>query len=530
MKVHPIQKPSLLFVVALFCVSPTARAAERIAGRVLDAATGAPLAAATVHLDTPPMTQITDSAGNFVFAPVPAGPHRIRATFVGYTPNETEIDAAAEPSAVVLRLAPTVLPGEEVIITTTRASAQTDAIPHSNLTRDEIEHDYTAQDVPMLLASEPGVYAYSDAGNGVGYSYLQIRGFDQRKVSVLVNGVPHNDPESHQVYWVDMPDLLESATDIQVQRGVGASLYGASAAGGVVSLEVDPFAAEPGVRFNSGFGSYGTRRWSLSGQSGVGGDRYAVYGRYSRVVSDGYREQSWVDMWSYFIGLARYDRNLVNRFHAYGGEENLHLAYYGIDAATLATDRRFNPLTYNDETDNFKQPHYELLTDWHINDRLTFHNTLFYIKGDGYYLQSDSYSTFDDLELAPILTKDSTQYEPWRYETVVTDTAFTYDSQDARWHQVVNTTFRRDTLLSGDTVFVVGQYPDAVLQRWVQNDFYGIVPRFELTHTKGRLEFGGSFDLHRGVHFGQLRSVSPAPGWRAISSSTSSTSRTTGST
>jgi iron complex outermembrane receptor protein len=501
-----------LYPLLIVMVFASAAAADgRIAGRVFDAVTGAPLVAATVRLESPPATQITDSTGHFDFTPVPSGERRIRASFVGYILNEARVRVAAGSSEVDIRLSPTVLPGEEVIITTTRASAQTGAIPHSNLTKLEIDRNYTAQDVPMLLAGEPGVYAYSDAGNGVGYSYLQVRGFDQRKVSVLVNGVPHNDPESHQVYWVDMPDLLESAADIQVQRGVGASLYGASAAGGVVSLEVDPFAGEPGLQFNSGFGSYGTRRWSLSGQSGLAGDRYAVYGRYSRIVSDGYRDQSWVDMWGYFIGLARYDQNLVNRFHAYGGEENLHLAYYGIDRATLATNRRFNPLTYEDETDTFSQPHYELLTDWQISDRLAFRNTLFYIKGDGYFIQSDSYSTFDFLELTPIQTRDSTAYDAWRYETVVTDTGFVYDSSDARWHQVVNTTFRRDTLPSGDTVFTVSQYPDAVLQRWVRNDFYGIVPRFEVKHRQGQLQFGGSFDRHQGDHFGQLRSVSPAP-------------------
>jgi len=495
----------LLLLVAVPAV------AAPLTGTVYDAATGEPLGAATVHIDETGQAALADSLGRFAFDRVPDGRYTLTATFVGYKPAKVAVTISGQPATADIYMQPTVLPGEEIIITTTRVSDRTDAVPHSNITNADIQRDYAVQDVPMLLNSQPGVYAYSDAGNGVGYSYMQVRGFDQRKVSVLLNGVPQNDPESHQMYWVDMPDLLESATDIQIQRGVGASLYGASAAGGVVSMEIDPFEGTPGISINSGVGSYGTQKFSVSGRSGLVRDRYAFYGRYSKIVSDGYRDQSWVDLWSYFIGVARYDRNLTNRFHAYGGPENLHLAYYGIDQATLDTNRKFNPLTYKDETDTFNQPHYELLTDWNISDGLTFSNTLFYIKGDGYYIQSDPWSTFNDLELTPIRTKDSTQYASWQYATVVLDTAYVFDPTDNKYHAQLNTTYRRDTTVTGDTLFTVNQYPDAVLQRWVQNDFFGIVPRFSLVHPHGTLQFGGSFDLHHGYHFGQLRSVTPAP-------------------
>jgi iron complex outermembrane receptor protein len=500
----------VLSIAAGFCLAASISLfAADIGGRVVDAQTGKPLGAATVQVDGFGATAMADSAGYFNIGPIDSGRFALTASHIGYKPLRTKAVTGEE---LTLRLQPTVLQGEEVVITSTRASIQNDAVTHSNVTREEIEREYAAQDVPMFLNSQPGVYAYSDAGNGVGYSYMQIRGFDQRKVSVLVNGVPHNDPESQQMYWVDMPDLLESATDIQIQRGVGASLYGASAAGGVVSLEVDPFRMTPGISINSDFGSYGTRKFSLEGRSGLVNGRYSLYGRYSRIVSDGYRDQSWVDMWSYFVGVARYDHNVSNRFHAYGGPENLHLAYYGIDRAQLESNRKFNPLTYEDETDTFNQPHYELLTDWQINDRLTLNNTLFYVKGDGYFLQSDAYSTFATFELQPIETRDGAAYDPWRYETIVTDTVFdtVVTGPDTTYVQREDTEFRRDTV-SGDTVFFVSQYPDAVLQRWVQNDFFGAAPRFSLTHDKGVLQFGGSFDLHHGYHFGQLRSVSPAP-------------------
>lgn len=500
--------------VLLFTWLNSTADAVTVEGRVRDSRTGTVLSKATVSLSPIGWSAATDDSGQFHFDAVPPGPYSISASYVGYKPVKLDVTLDGDRSQVNLLLDPTVLPGEEVLITTTRVSSQTDAVAHSNLTREEIERDHRVEDVPMLLSRQPGAYAYSDAGNGVGYSYLQIRGFDQRKISVLLNGVPQNDPETHQVYWVDMPDLLESASDIQVQRGVGASLYGASAAGGVVSIETDVFSQKPRLSLDLGYGSYATSKFKLEGKSGLLNGRYGVYGRFSRIQSDGYREQSWVDMWSYFVGVARYDGSLSNRFHVYGGPENLHLAYLGVDAATLATNRRYNPLEYEDETDTFSQPHYELLTDWAISDRWSLSNSLFYIQGDGYYIQSWPWSSFADLGLAPIQTRDSLAYDPIHYETVVTDTQFVRDSLvygDTLWHQVENTTYRLDTLPSGQAVFTVNQYNNAVLQRWVKNDFVGLAPRFKYLHGSGALQFGGSFDLHHGYHFGEVRSAEPAP-------------------
>lgn len=498
----------------LLILCPMQSWAAVLTGTVRDKQTQAVLVSASVHLSETGQGTSTNDSGEFRFEAVPSGRITVIASFVGYTPERQEVTMGDNMQSIELWLQPTVLPGEEVLITTTRVSSQTDAVPHSNLTNEDLRRDHVVEDAPMLLAGQPGAYAYSDAGNGVGYSYLQIRGFDQRRISVLLNGVPQNDPESHQVYWVDMPDLLESATDVQIQRGIGASLYGASAAGGVVSIETQPYAQEPRLSLDLGSGSYDTHKFKLEGNSGLIDGRYAVYGRYSSITSDGYREQSWTDLWSYFVGVARYDHNLVNRFHAYGGPENLHLAYYGIDPVTLAADRKFNPLTYDDETDNFNQPHYELLSDWKISDAWSLSNSLFYIKGDGYYIQSWPYSSSGDLGLAPIQTTDSLAYDPMHYETVVTDTQFVRDSAlygDTLWHQVEMTTFRRDTLPSGDTVFTVNQFNNAVLQRWVKNDFFGIAPRFKHEHGLGTLQFGGSFDYHHGYHFGEVRSAEPAP-------------------
>lgn len=448
----------LLSVILLLCSTSQVAYALDITGRVENAATGEPLEAATVGLLSTGRFVISDASGKFTIPGPDTGPYQLTVSYVGYAPFKMVLVATTD---LVLKLDPVVLPGEEVIVTTTRATANM-PITHSNMTQREIDRDHAAQDVPMLLARQPGVLAYSDAGNGTGYTYMQIRGFEQRKVGVYLNGVPLNDPLSHSVYWVDLADIMESATDVQIQRGVGNSLYGASAPGGVVSVELDPFGITPKFRFTTGSGSYHTQKFSLEGTSGLIDNTYAVYGRFSRMVSDGYRDLSWSDAWSYFVGIARYDGNVRNRFYAFGGPERVHASWDGITKAQMLINRRANPYTYEHETDTFNQPHYQWLTDWSINDRLTLHNTAFYVKGDGFFIQEKLGRSFEELDL--------------------------------------------------DTTGLGVTSGDVVVQRSLDNDFFGIVPRLEWAHTKGRLTVGGELSRHTGYHFGEVLSIAgPAP-------------------
>jgi iron complex outermembrane receptor protein len=173
---------------------------------------------------------------------------------------EARAQAPADSAAsdTLRRIVP--IPGVEV--GTTRAGERA-PIARSVLGRDEILERNWGQDTPMALASLPGAYAYSDAGNAIGYSYLFIRGFPQRRISVLVNGVPLNDPESHEVYWIDHPDLLASTAEVEMQRGVGSALYGAASVGGSVHLETSPFAEVPRTSATLAYGSHATRRLML---------------------------------------------------------------------------------------------------------------------------------------------------------------------------------------------------------------------------------------------------------------------------
>ncbi|HEX7078080.1 MAG TPA: TonB-dependent receptor, partial [Candidatus Eisenbacteria bacterium] len=398
-----------------------------------------------------------------------------------------------------IRLTPRAFPLPGIEVTTTRATERGSPVAFTELSRGEIRDRYWAQDVPMLLAETPGVYAYSDAGNGVGYSYVKIRGFAQRRVAVTIDGIPLNDPESHEVYWVDHPDLLASASDVQVQRGVGSALYGASAVGGSINLEVLGVPTERRVAVETGAGTYDTRRFALQYQSGILDDRYAFSGRYSRILSDGYRDQSWTDLWSYAFSAARLDSWMTTRVNLYGGPERLHLAYYAVDRSALdgritgdaGQDRRVNPLDWKNETDNFFEPHYELVQDVKLSDRASLTSSAFYFPGSGYY---------DDLPYGP------QDFASRHLPTFYIDS----DSLYPAGYYATDSTGAPALQPNGRFLVVAS---DMTQRLWVRNRHYGWVPRARIRHDKGELAFGGEWREHTGRHWGEMTwAAAPPPG------------------
>ncbi len=383
----------------------------------------------------------------------------------------------------------------EVEVSTTRLDARA-PLARATIARDELRRRDTGQDTPMLLATLPGAYAYSDAGNDIGYSYLSVRGFPQRRISVLVDGVPLNDPESHEVWWIDHPDLLASTREVQLQRGVGSALYGGASLGGTVAIETAPFADSARSAASVAYGSWETRRLMLETDSGRLPGGWSTYARYSRIETQGYRDQSWSRLWSYSLAARRTFANQTLRLTLFGGPEETHLAYLGVPRAYLEgrvtgdveRDRRFNPITYANERDHYFEPHYVLAHDWSPARRWTVSQTLFWFDGKGYYDESRPGSALADYRLAPWWTPD---------HTLAPESYYAHDD----FKQLVLDSLGRAQLVRFDLV----------RRRTVANRHYGWLPRVRLEHARGALTVGGELRAHDGRHWGEIVAGTPLP-------------------
>ncbi len=469
-----------VFLMALLlAAAANAQGSFELAGVVVDRQTGEPLAGVNLRLEGPGLEAATDSLGHFVFAALRAQSAVLSASHVGYQVLKQRLDL---PLTQELRLAleSRLLPGQEVVVAADRARERETPGAFSDLDRAAIAAKYQAQDIPMLLGDLPGVYAYSDAGNGMGYSYLKVRGFGQARVGVMVNGVPLNDPEDHQVYWVDLPDLATSIEDIQLQRGVTNSLYGFSAFGGALNLVTSTLSQEQGISATFGTGSYGTRRLSLAMNSGLIDNGLAIHARYSKVVSDGYRERSGVDQWAYFLSAARYGEHTTTQLNVFGGPEVVEASWDAVPESVLRQDRRAN---FTQDEDHFSQPQYQLIHEWQLGPRLRLSNTLFHIHGEGYYEGFRSRRSLRDFGLPNIQTREASLFgaDSLRYYLgVQTEGALARDEQG------------RLTL----------ERTDLVRRKWVDKNQLGWLGRLEWQHERGQLSAGAQvYDFaskHRG--------------------------------
>lgn len=439
-----------------------------IQGKVIDSDTKRPLEAANIILQGTNLGVSSAKDGSFHLRYVPAGSYVLKVSYVGYSMKALPIQVSrGQALNLEVGLEPTVLPGQTIIVTATRARERENPIAFGNLTARDLAERYSTQDIPQLLSELPSTTFYSENGNGIGYNYLSIRGFDQRRISVMVNGIPQNDPEDHNVYWLDFPDLAANLQDVQVQRGAGSAFYGPPAIGGSVNLITTNFSKAGGVSFYSGLGTYNTRKYSVSISSGLVGERYEVYGRLSSIKSDGYRDQSWTDFSSYFLGAIRYDEDMTTQFSFYGGPIADHLAYYGISKADAYSRdvnvRRQNPIRRPEEIENFSQPHYELYHEWRLSDRLTLNNTLFLVTGSGFFDYDGSWA-------------------PYSYYRITKENGFAVAGDP-------------------DTLYISG----ALIRAFVDNRQYGWLPRASIRHEDGELTVGAEMRVHRSLHWGALR-------------------------
>jgi len=444
-----------LIVILATVAIPVRGLASELVGTVVDTR-NRPVADAVVTFvgHGPLLTTRTGAAGVFRL-PLPDDvrvPFDLEISAPGF---DTARLGVSDPALEIeVTLTPHPLFSGEVEVTTTRAKVGETPVTVTNIGPDEIERLHWGQDVPMLLEGVPSYTAYNDNGHGVGYSYFFLRGFDMRRNAVTLNGVPLNDAESHGVFFVDLADFASTTGDIQVQRGVGTNLYGGSAIGGSIDFRTRTPMSEARLRLDTTFGSWGTRRWSVAYDSGLFDERWAATFRYSRIDSDGYRDQSWLEAWNYFATVEHYGDDTTTRLVLFGGPERTHLAYLGVPQRYLEgdvtgdrrRDRRFNPLTYPDETDEFIQPHYQLLHEWRLRDDLTLHNTLYYFTGDGFFEQYTADAPLDSVGLPPAVGPGG---DPVETSDIVTRRHI--DEWDAGWIPTLEWVHGdgRGTLLTG---------------------------------------------------------------------------------
>lgn len=333
----------------------------------------------------------TGNDGAFAAQPMAEGGITLHFSHAGYIPRSVRV--AAGDTAVTIILTEQIYPMQGITVTAGQAVEGRSPVPFEDLSRAEIARDYDLGEVPAVLELTPNLYSYSDAGGGLGYSYFSIRGFDARRIPVYINGVPLNDPEDHALYFIDLPDLAANADNIQVQRGVGNSLYGDAAFGGAVNIMTSTLAHDRQFVGQFGYGGFFhngdqiglMRKSSFAFSTGLLDNGWALSGRWINQFSDGYRKNSWYDGTAYYLSVGRVDPKMITTVNLYAGPMRTHASWWGITREEMHQDRRLNYYTYTNETDNFNQPHLELHNLYTLSPELSLNNTLYFIRGKGFY-------------------------------------------------------------------------------------------------------------------------------------------------
>ena len=356
---------------------------------------------------------------------------------------------------------------DEVLVSAVRVTSKT-PVSFSNLDKKEIKFRNLGQDIPILMNYLPSVVTTSDAGNGVGYTGIRVRGSDATRVNVTINGIPYNDSESHGTYWVNMPDFASSVESLQLQRGVGTSTNGAGAFGASLNMLTDSYSDKASGEISNSFGSFNTQKHTVKFSSGLMNDHFEIAGRLSALKSDGYVDRGASDLKSYFLQGTYVGKTTLIKALAFGGKEKTYQSWNGIDEATLNSDRTFNSSGiftdefgktrfYDNETDNYQQDHYQLHWNEKVSSNWSTNLAFHYTKGKGFYENYKEDAKFSSYGFTPIVINGAT----------------------------INTT-------------------DLIRQKWLDNDFYGTT--FSANYATEKLDviFGGGYNKYEGSHFGKV--------------------------
>ena len=356
---------------------------------------------------------------------------------------------------------------DEVLVSAIRVTSKT-PVSFSNLSQKEIKTRNLGQDIPILMNYMPSVVTTSDAGNGVGYTGIRVRGSDATRVNVTINGIPYNDSESHGTFWVNMPDFASSLQSIQLQRGVGTSTNGAGAFGASLNMLTDSYSEKAYGEISNSFGSFNTKKHTVKFSTGLLNDRFEIAGRLSKLESEGYIDRASSDLKSYFLQGTYVGKTSLIKALVFGGNEKTYQSWNGIDGETLLTNRTFNSAGiftdetgqtrfYDNETDNYQQDHYQLHWNERVSENWNTNLAFHYTKGRGYFENYKEDADFSKYGLNPFTISGTT----------------------------MNTT-------------------DLVRRKWLDNDFYGTTFSANYESEKVDLFLGGGINKYEGDHFGNV--------------------------
>ena len=359
---------------------------------------------------------------------------------------------------------------EEVQVKGVNAGEKT-PVSFTNLSEKEIEKTNLGQDLPYLISLTPSVISSSDAGAGIGYTYMTIRGSDANRINVTINGIPLNDSESQGVWWVNMPDFTSSVSNIQIQRGVGTSKNGGSAFGASVNLQTNGLIKNKYFNTSNTLGSFNTIKNNIEFGTGLLENNLSFDGRVSRISSDGYIDRSSSDLKSFYLSGGYYGKSSTIKAIAFRGHERTYQAWYGVPKTYLNINRTFNPYNYENEVDNYGQTHFQLHYNEQINSKTFLNLATHYTKGGGYY----------------------EQYKGSEYNSLIN-----FGAEATLADYGIS-----DTIINGDTISTT----NLVRRKWLDNDFYGVT--FSLNHSSNKINFilGGAANSYSGAHFGKVIST-----------------------
>ena len=466
----------------LFALSLLANAQFNFSGTVKNKTSNEAIAGAIISIDKTFIASQTNNEGNFEIRNLKPGTYIIHVSYIGFQ-KITDTIILSENKKIDFLLEENTVLMDEVVVSATRVTDKS-AMVYSTISKEQIAEQNVGQDLPFLLNQQPSVVTTSDAGAGVGYTGIRIRGVDATRINTTINGIPLNDAESQGTYWVDIPDIASSIDNIQIQRGVGTSTNGAGAFGASLNIQTTKLQPKPYGAYNTSYGSFNTLKNTISAGTGLLNNHFAIDTRLSKIYSDGFIDRASSDLKSYYLSGAYYAKKSIVKFITFSGIEETYQAWYGIPEARLKGDtkgmktyinnnyldadeantllnssnRTYNYYTYKNQVDNYKQDYYQLHFSHEFNKNWNANIALHYTKGKGYYEEFKKAQSFSNYGL-------------------------------------------QDIIIGNDTIAST----NLVRRRWLDNNFYGTT--FSLNYSTIKnwgITFGGAWNNYQGLHYGEI--------------------------